>query len=335
MELRRNILLSAAFATGAICAAGANNSITTALESSVVRMGSYVNLEVQAVEPAGGDAEILRLTEMWPKEVELRPDSTTTIKEIGNGLQEVTRTYKLQSFDSGVYVIPPFLHIVGTDTTLSNAITLKVNPIDVSHLEDIHPMASAMSPGSKWYDFLPDWLTDNWKWLLAGIILLAAGIVAVLILTKRIKVPFLPEKKVEPPYDQAKRLLALLREERLWEKGRDKEYYSELTDILRRYIGRRYDINALEMTSSQLLSHLAQMPELASELPNVKAVLDTADFVKFAKMQPKPEVNVKAYDATDEFIENTRPVESAEADGDESEAKQPTTETENKPNTEN
>ncbi len=302
-----------AVAGGALWAA-ANNSITTSIESSVVPMGSYVNLQVQAVEPQGNQTEILRLTEMWPKEVEIRPDSSTTVKEIGNGLQEVTRNYKLQSFDSGVYVIPPFIHIVGADTTLSNALSLKVNPIDVSHMEDIHPMASVMGPGSKWYDFLPDWLTDNWKWLLTGIILLAAGIVAVLILTKRIKVPFLPEKKVEPPYDQAKRLLAMLKEEHLWEKGQDKEYYSELTDILRRYIGRRYDINALEMTSSQLMAHLSDIPELAPELSKVKAVLDTADFVKFAKMQPKPEVNVKAYDATDEFIENTRPAEVPEAE---------------------
>ncbi|MBD5214005.1 MAG: hypothetical protein HDS75_04185 [Bacteroidales bacterium] len=308
----RYILLSAA-ACGAFYAA-ANNSITSTIESSVAVMGSYVNLQIQAVEPQGSQSEILRLTDMWPKEVELRPDSTTSVKEIGNGLQEVTRTYKLQSFDSGVYVIPPFIHIVGADTAISNTITLKINPIDVSHMEDIHPMATVMSAGSKWYDFLPDWLTDNWKWLLAGIILLAAGIVTVLILTNRLKVPFLPEKKVEPPYDQAKRLLAMLKEEHLWEKGHDKEYYSELTDILRRYISRRYDVNALEMTSSQLLKHLAEIPEIAAELPNVKAVLDTADFVKFAKMQPKPEVNVKAYDATDEFIENTRPAEIAEDD---------------------
>lgn len=313
MNSLKYILLTVASGLGVLCI-GATNSISTSLESSIVEMGSYVNLEVQAVEPVGTPTEILRLTDMWPAQVELRPDSVIDIKEIGNGLQEITRIYKLQSFDSGVYVLPPFMHIVGSDTTLSNAITLKVNPIDVSHLTDIHPVASVMTIESKWYDFLPDWLTDYWGWIVAGVILLAAGIVTVLILTKRIKVPLLPKKKVEPPYDQAKRRLAILRQERLWEKGREKEYYSKLTDILRRYIGRRYNINALEMTSSQLLTTLKDIPELAEEISYVKAVLDTADFVKFAKMQPNPEVNVKAYDATDNFIENTRPVETPEAE---------------------
>lgn len=56
----------------------------------------------------------------------------------------------------------------------------------------------------------------------------------------------------------------------------------------------------------------------------MKAVLDTADFVKFAKMQPKPDVNVKAYDAVDEFIENTRPVE-VEAQNSDSEGENPKT----------
>ncbi|MDE6831318.1 MAG: hypothetical protein K2J07_01105, partial [Muribaculaceae bacterium] len=54
-----------------------------------------------------------------------------------------------------------------------------------------------------------------------------------------------------------------------------------------------------------------RLKQYAGEL---QRLLELADFVKFAKMQPKPEVNVKAYDATDEFIENTRPAEIAEDD---------------------
>lgn len=302
-------------AAGALTAP-ARSSITSALETSVADMGSYVGLEVQVVEPEDAGGQILRLQEMWPREVELRPDSVTTVRSIGNGLHEVTRRYVLQSFDSGLYVIPPFLHVVGTDTLVSNAISLKINPVDVSALTDIHPLAPVADAPSRWYDFLPDWITDYWGWILGGILLVAAGVVVVLVLTHRLRVPFIPEKKPEPPYDQAKRLLAILREEHLWEKGRDKEYYSELTDILRRYIARRFDINAMEMTSGQLLRALGAIPGLASEIPSVKAVLDTADFVKFAKMQPKPDVNVKAYEATDSFIETTRPVpeETEESD---------------------
>lgn len=312
MKYIKYILLTA-IATASL-GAGARNSITSALESSVVEMGSYVGMDVQAVVPDGSTSDIFRFSDVWPAEVELRPDSSMTTRSVGNGMTEMTRHYVLQSFDSGVYVLPPFLLVVDNDTLLSNAISLKVNPVDVTELEDIHPMASVVDGSRRWYDFLPDWITDNWGWIAGGILVIALGVIAVLIFTHRLRVPFIPERKPEPPYDQAKRLLAILREEHLWEKGRSKEYYSDLTDILRRYISRRYDINAMEMTSAQLLRALRAIPELDSEIPGVKAVLDTADFVKFARMQPNPEVNVKAFDTTDRFIETTRPVETPEAD---------------------
>lgn len=310
MKPLRYILISTIAATA--LSANARNSISTTISNSVVDMGSYVSLQIQAVVPDNSDATIVRITDLWPAEVELRPDSTTDTRSLGNGLNEITRKYTIQSFDSGVYVIPPFMLINGSDTALSEVVSLKVNPIDVSELETIHPMASVADAGRRWYDFLPDWVTENWIWILACVLIVAAGVVGVLIFTNRIHVPFIPEKKPEPPYDQAKRLLALLREEHLWEKGREKEYYSELTDILRRYISRRFGVNAMEMTSGQLLKALDSLSELNTLAPQVKYVLDTADFVKFARMQPKPDVNVKTFEATDNFIETTRPVDIPE-----------------------
>lgn len=307
MKSLRYILLTVA--STALLSMTAGIGIKASLETPVVEMGSLVNLKVQFIEPVDSQSQMIRMKDEWPQEVEINGnDSIITTKSIGNGLKEITIDYKLQSFDSGAYVLPPFIQILGVDTLTSDPITLKINPVDVSGMEDIHPMASVMKIEGKWYDFLPDWVTDYWWIILIAIALIALIVIAVLIFTKRLKMPFIARKPEEPPYEQAKRLLGILREEHLWEKGRAKDYYSQLTEILRRYIGRRYEINALEATSTQLLQELNKMPDIKNQIPLVKAVLDTADFVKFAKMQPLPDVNAKSFDAVNEFVDTTRPI---------------------------
>ena len=80
--------------------------------------------------------------------------------------------------------------------------------------------------------------------------------------------------------------LAALKEKQLWQMGKIKEYYSEVTEILRRYVENRYQIKALEETTDEILDGLAGVQIQGDVLRAVEKILRRADLVKFAKAQP-------------------------------------------------
>lgn len=285
-------------------------SIKAALDSSQITMGYQTAIRFDIVSKAGQPAEVLVDKSQIPGEVDIVDWVYGDTTDLGNGLVEMKRALVVQSFDSGVYTLPPFLMVVGPgDTLRTEAMTLKVNPIDVSQMKDINPIADAVDFETKWYDWFPDWLTDYWQLYLAAILLIAAGICAYLILTKKVDVPLIPKKKPVPPYQLAMQRLTALKEENLWQSGQEKEYYTRLIDILRDYLQGRFGINAMEMTSQQITRVLHENEETRLSNSRMKRILDIADMVKFAKVRPLPDDNFRAFTEATQFVEETKPVE--------------------------
>jgi DNA-binding transcriptional regulator GbsR (MarR family) len=107
------------------------------------------------------------------------------------------------------------------------------------------------------------------------------------------------------PHITALKELEKLKVKKLWQNGQVKQYYSELTDILRTYIDGRYDINAMEMISSDILKELEgkELPEqLRKEL---EQTLGIADLVKFAKMEPLPDDHDRCFKQAVNFVQET------------------------------
>ena len=147
-------------------------------------------------------------------------------------------------------------------------------------------------------------------------------VIAYIIKRIRNKQSLIPFKKPEPklpPHEQAIKELDEIKQQKLWQQGRSKEYYTLITETLRRYIVDRFDINAMEMTSGEILDIIRKQHEADSVYENLKQILNLSDFVKFAKMNPLPDENdlsmVNAY----LFINQTKieevAVPEAETDG--------------------
>jgi hypothetical protein len=121
-----------------------------------------------------------------------------------------------------------------------------------------------------------------------------------------------------PPHVEAIRRLEALRNQKLPQNGRHKQYYSGLTDILRTYLERRFGIGAMEMTSTEIMEAL-EVPRRAGEVDSKRfddlaALLATADLVKFAKMIPgEAEVDGDYYNAY-YFVEETKAVVEGQAE---------------------
>lgn len=302
------ILIAMAMACG--CLPVGAQSIKAALDSSQITMGYRTAVRFDIVSKANQPAEVLVDKATFPPEVEMIDWVNGDTTDIGNGLVEIKRALIIQSFDSGVYTLPSFIMLAGPNDTLrTKPLTLKVNPVDVSKMSDINPIAGAVDFERKWYDWLPDWITEYWQFWLAGLLLVIASICAYLILTKKVEVPLLPKKKPVPPYRLAMLRLAALKEENLWQSGHEKEYYTRLIDILRDYLQGRFGINAMEMTSRQITQRLQQNEATRMSNDRMKRILEIADMVKFAMVRPLPDDNVRAFNEATRFVEETKPVE--------------------------
>ena len=287
-------------------------SVTAAIDSSQITMGYRTAIKVDVVDSAGSPSQLVVDKAVFPQEVEIVDWVYGDTTDLGNGMVEMKRALVVQPFDSGVYTIPPFLLVNGPDTVRSKALTLKVNPVDVSSMSDINPLAPTASFHSKWYDWMPDWITEYWVWYLIGLLIIAGGICGYLIFTKKMTVAILPQKKRLPPDQITFSRLNELKEAQLWEKGQEKEYYTRLIDILREYLQERFGINAMEMTSSQILKALRSNEETRMPKKYMERVVEIADYVKFAKVRPMPDDNVRSWQDALQFVEDTKPVQEPE-----------------------
>ena len=120
--------------------------------------------------------------------------------------------------------------------------------------------------------------------------------------------PIIRKIKVEPklpPHQAAMKEIERIKNEKVWQKGQPKEYYTELTDTLRTYIKDRFGFNALEMTSSEIIDKLLEMKDKEA-ISDLKELFQTADLVKFAKHDPQMNENDANLINAIDFINETK-----------------------------
>lgn len=307
----KRVLIATVLSLGILPAASASGvTVQASLDSVSLLMGMQTPIHVRIVEPAATNGVLAARPESALTEaIEIAAVSEGDTTDLGNGMREIMREIIIQSFDSGDYVIPPVRYIVGTDTFSSNELALRVIPVDVSQMETINPQADIEKGTSKWFDFLPDWLIDYWGWILAAIIIIAVAVVLYLMFKKKaIPMPMRKPRPKPSPYEVAISELTALKGEDLCASGREKEYYTRLTDILRVYLQNRFNINAMEMTTSQITRAVNSNAETRPSESLMRTILEVADFVKFAKVRPLPEDNVRSFNNALKFVEDTKPL---------------------------
>ncbi len=308
--MKKRIVMTVALLVAAVAAAwGGNVTFKARLDSATLLMGktTALHLEITQDKDARGffpNEQADTLSAMI--EIAERPLADTT--DLDNNRIQINRDYIIQSFDSGMWIIKPIPYVVNGDTAYSNQLTLKVLPVDVSQMQDINDIKPVEEVPFSLFDWLPDYW---WAWLLA-LLLIGAGIWAYHKYYKKGVNPLKPSRKRLPPYEEAMINLQNLKAAQLWQQGQEKEYFTGLTDILRVYIDRRFHINAVEMTSSQIIDTLKKNDETKAVNEQLEMILEVADIVKFANARPLADDNEVAYQRAVNFVEATRPVEEPE-----------------------
>lgn len=219
------------------------------------------------------------------------------------GLMDVEASVILAPFEEGVYRLPDIpvvreLPDGQVDTLIFKGLELDVRtmPVDTAAFKPHDIKGQIRYP-----------VTFKEIALYVGIVLIAAGIIALivwLIVRRRRRLSGEGVAK-DPPYIVALRKLDRYRGNRLWAPEKQKQFYSGVTDVLREYIAGRFGVGAMEMTTAEIFDGLKDSgiaPELMDE---TKELFLTSDLVKFAKMTVSDDENVKAVPTAVRFVTAT------------------------------
>jgi hypothetical protein len=152
--------------------------------------------------------------------------------------------------------------------------------------------------------------SNTWLYILIGIAVVVVAILVVWYVRRRRLLTTDENIPLLPPHVEANKALVELHHRKLWQNGNLKEYYAQLSMILRRYVSRRWEVQALESSTHELIAILRgiDMPGISRD--NLIEILRTADMVKFAKAVTEAEQNEECYTMAYYFVENTKQEES-------------------------
>lgn len=306
----RMLFLAVCLLTG-ITAQAQQTLIDVKVDTADILIGEQTTLHVtvttdpnrRIIIPIPGDTlmtgvEVLSVSEA---------DSTVT-----DGRLIIRRDILVTSFDSSLYLLPPFVAIDGADTIASNQVALKVStvPVDVDNPEQFYDIKDVWQP--------PFVLADYYPWifgiLTALFIICVIGYLVQRYRRRQSEAPVKPAEPELPPYEVAIRELDTIKDQKLWQQGLNKEYYTQVTDTLRRYISRRYGVNAMEKTSEEILAIIERESDERSVYDTLRQVLRLSDFVKFAKLHPLPDENDESMRNAYLFVNQTKRTEAPQAD---------------------
>ena len=280
--------------------------INNSIEPSRILMGEPVVLTFVIEFPDSLRLEMPVFNEQITPKIEiLHYGKTDTLQPDDRNKIKIQRIIRITSWEEGFHPVEPFSFrfIAANDTIIaeSEPLLLEVEPFLIDEHTDLRDIKTVMAAPVTFREVLP--------WLLI-LIAIAAFAYALFYYLKRRKPKISPvtiwEKPDIPAHIAAISSLEKLKAQKLWQQGKIKQYHSELTDILRHYIAKRFAINAMEMTSVEIMSAFTGKPDDKRTEEILWNCLQIADLVKFAKHIPESNENEISMEAAFEFVNLTR-----------------------------
>jgi len=304
MKLRLQISVCLLFLLNSIYAQDVK--VAARIDKPAYQIGDYIRLQVQATLDSSTQL-------IWPDANQVTSFDIISVNPVDTIRQQsdfvLNQEIVYSIYDSGAYSIPAIrFEYKKAGEQISNAVFTD------SIQFFVHTMAVDTTTAIKPIKGNLDVVVRNYVWLYitAGVVALIA-IVLILYFTffrkKDIKA-ILPKAKAKPLHEIMLDKLRALDQKKLWQQERVKEYYIELTDILREYMEKRFSMNALESTTDEILSQLSHLHIDRTLTSQVEFILEVADMAKFAKSKPLPNENTLAMNHAVNFIESTKPVET-------------------------
>lgn len=291
-----------------VSAATAQNVILNAkLDTFAMRIGEQTRARLELSIDSGYNVVLPELEkEKLIEGIEVL-ESKEYSQNVDGGRKNYIQEYLITSFDSTRYEIPPFEVVVDKDTFASNRLILDVYSveIDTANINNIAGPAEVVDVQLTWEE------VRDAIYLAIILILVAVALVMTTISLIKNK-PIIRIVKVKPKLPShviaINRIDEIRNNESLSAEGNEKEYYTQLTDVLREYMHDRFGIDAQEMTTSEIIDELLKIKDKDS-IKELKEILEVADLVKFAKMKPDERENRLNMTNAIEFVNETKNAE--------------------------
>jgi len=283
--------------------------VSASIDSTSLMLGDQTKMNIQVTAPAVEQVQFPDFSEQLPQGVECVSRSKMDTTALEDGHVQLSQNLVLTSFADTTYFIRPYVLTPSGDTVPGNLCSLTIlMPDSIEKMTDICDI--------KGIEDVPIWWWDIVKWIVLalGILLLGVGMYFLwhwYLRTRRPQVLTTKPVYTRPADEEALERLAIIGAEKIWQQGKGKQYHTELTDVVRTYIGRRFDVHSTEKTSDETLH--AMKPLIDKELyTRLAQMLQLADFVKFAKYEATPNENEQALDTAYDFIYKTAPKQEEE-----------------------
>jgi len=286
-------------------------TVNAQIDSLQILIGEQTGITLEVSADADKPIVMPVITDTLVKGVELieaiKPDSEL----INDGKRLlIKQKYIVTSFDSALYYLPPMEVKVGDETYKSNPLALKVYsfPVDTLHPDQFFGPKDILKP---------DFVLSDWYLTIACIVFFIPLLLLMIYLIKRFRddKPIIRKIKVEPKlpaHQVALHEIERIKDEKSWQHGKEKEYYTQLTEAIRNYIESRFGFNAMEMTSTEIIEKLMEVKDRQA-LSELTSLFETADLVKFAKHIPMMNENDANLLNAMNFINETKEEEDPNA----------------------
>jgi len=272
-------------------------------DTSRILIGDHVNIILEVNQFKNRNFEFPVFRDTIVDKVEVLSVSPIDTLELEDRLK-LRQRLVVTSFDTGFYVIPSltFYDRLNHDSIRSNALPLEVLTLEIDTTKGITDIKMPFDVPLGFWEIAP--------YIFVALILLGVAIFLWYYYKKR-KQNVVPApvrvKPAEPAHIWALRELDKLSKDKIWQQGKIKLFHSRLTDIVRTYIEFRFDIPAMECTTSETIAACSPREEIADDIcDHLKDMLELADLVKFAKWNPLPDENESSQQIAYDFVLKTK-----------------------------
>ena len=266
--------------------------VSATLDSTTLFIGDQTDLHLRAIGEVGEQVTMPVLDKELIPGVEIVDRTIVDTISLKDGRMQYDQYLTVTSFEDSLFYIAPLPFVSGDDTVWSDALTLNVvQPFEMDTTDmaitDIKGVYKA-----------PVWWWGIFRWVLLAVLLAGVGVAGYYLIT------YLQRRKLEeagnevvteplrPAEEVALEKLDAIKEKKIWQQGQVKEYYTQLTDVVREYIARRFEVSSVEQTSDETLRDIRPLLSERKDLyDQLRKMLTLADLVKFAKWSTTPDEN--------------------------------------------
>ena len=284
--------------------------VSATIDSTTLFIGDQTDLHLRATCEAGLDVQMPVLDEHLIPGIEIVDRTIVDTTTLHDGRVQYNQYLTLTSFEDSLFYIAPLAFTSGGDTIWSESMTLNVvQPFEMDSADlaitDIKDIYRA-----------PIWWWGILRWVLLILVLAGASVGGYYLITylqsrinQKTEVDT-PEEPLRPAEEIALEKLDIIRQQKIWQTGQVKEYHTQLTDVVREYIARRFDVSSTEQTSDETLQEMRPLLGDKRDLyEQLRKMLSLADLVKFAKWTTTPDENELSLRSAYTFVNETTPIE--------------------------